>query len=180
MKRTAVGIGLMFLLFAVAAQAQAPKPGSEQEKLEIWIGDWTWQTETQAGPWGPGGNSVAQGTARWILGGMFLEWQWKSRGQSGEIDGFEIDGYDPVAKRYTWNSYFGDGSFASITYTMNGNTGKYEGIATTGGKQLKVRGTFVFAADLMSTVQKEEASVDGKTWLPYFEMKSTKIKSSPK
>jgi hypothetical protein len=55
------------------------------------------------------------------------------------------------------------------------------GTITSGDKQYKLRGTVVFAADLNSNVAKAELSVDGKTWMPYWEGKDTKAKkSSPK
>jgi hypothetical protein len=49
-----------------------------------------------------------------------------------------------------------------------------------GEKQYKIRGSAVFAPDLMSFVEKREVSADGKTWIPSFETKMTKTKSSPK
>ncbi len=38
----------------------------------------------------------------------------------------------------------------------------------------------VFSADFMSSVDKREISLDGKAWMPFWEIKCTKTKLSPK
>ena len=182
MKHITIAVALVVLLFAVASQAQtpAPKPGPEHKKLEIWIGDWTFEEQDFATPFGPAGKASGKSTAKWILGGFFVEFRAEWKGTAGPIQAIEIDGYDPVTKKFTWNNFASDGSVQTFTYTIEGSTVPYSGTQVTGGKQAKIRGNITFAPDFMSCVEKREMSIDGKAWMPALEVKSTKVKSSPK
>jgi hypothetical protein len=119
-------------------------------------------------------------TVRPVLGGFFVEWRGEEKGPSGTSQWFEIDGYDALNKKFMWNGFSSDGSFNTVAYTIEGNTVNYSGTQFQGEKQHKFRGSCVFAPDLMSWVTKQEVSVDGKTWMPWREDKTTKTKSSPK
>ena len=182
MKRIAIAVGLVVLLFAVVLQAQAPapKPGPEHKKLEIWVGDWTYDGEANATPFGPAGKVSGKNSTKPILGGFFVEFRGEDKGTAGTTHWVEIDGYDPVTKKFTWNNFASDGSVQSVTYTMEGKTMSYSGTQVTGGKQAKIRGTCVFTPDFMSNVDKREITFDGKAWMPLWEGKATKLKSSPK
>jgi hypothetical protein len=182
MKRTLIAVALVMLLVAVAAQAQAPapKPGPEHKKLEIFVGDWTYEGEYHATPYGPAGKCSGKQTVRPILGGFFIEVRSEEKGAAGNIQYYEIDGYDPVAKKYTWSGFDNTGSSYAVTYTFDGSTMIYSGTQIIGAKEYRMRGTATFAPDLMSDVLKTEISADGKTWTPILEAKFTKTKSLPK
>ena len=177
MKRIVIAVGLMMLLFAVSAVAQtpAPKPGPEHKKLEIWVGDWTWEGELKATPFGPAGKVTGKATVRPTLCGFFLEWRGEETGPTGTNQSYEIDGYDPVAKKYTWNNFSSDGGVTTVTYTIEGTTVTYTGTQIIGGKLAHIRGTFVFTPELTSNTGKFEISADGKTWMPLAEYRN-KIK----
>ena len=182
MKRTVIAVGLIALFFALAARAQAPAPkaGPEQKKLGIWVGDWTYEGESKATPLGPAGKFSGKFTVRPILGGFFVEFRGEEKGPSGPSQWVEIDGYDPVNKKFTWNGFDSDGGVETVNYTIDSNTVTYSGTMALGDKQYKMKGTVVFTPDFMSDVEKREISLDGKTWTPIFETKFTKAKSSPK
>ena len=182
MKRSAIAVVLVLLLFAVASQAQtpAPKPGPEHKKLEIWVGDWTWEAESKATPLGPAGKFTAKASVRPILGGFFVEWRAEEKGPEGTIQWYFIDGYDPVTKRYTSNRFASDGTVQTFTYTIEGIAVAYSGTEVAGGKQAKFRGAIIFTPSFMSNVEKREMSVDGKAWMPFAEIKLTKVKSLSK
>jgi len=182
MNRTLIAVALVMLLAAVAVQAQAPapKPGPEHKKLEIWIGDWTYEGEYHATPLGPAGKCTGKVAIRPILGGFFVEFRSEEKGSSGTTQYLEIDGYDPVARKYFWNGFDSQGLNEAVTYTIEGNMVAYSGTLVIGAKQAKSRGTFVFAPDFMSYAAEYEISVDGKAWMTFFEGKFTKAKSSPK
>jgi len=167
-------VGLAALLSAAILQAQtpAPKPGPEQQKLNIWVGDWTYEGENQATPLGPAGKYVGKQTVRPILGGFFVEWHGEDRFSSW----YEVDGYDALNKRFFWTGFGNDGNVSSVAYTIEGTKVEYSGTVILGEKQYKIRGTATFAADFMSFVDKRELSVDGQTWMPNFQSKSTKTK----
>jgi len=173
MKRIGFAVGLVVVILAVAllAQTAAPKPGPEQKKLNIWVGDWTYEGENQATPLGPAGKYVGKATVRPILDGFFVEWH----GQDGISSWNEVDGYDALNKRYFWTGFSGDGSFNSVTYTIDGTTVKYSGTLILGEKQYRIRGIAEFSSDFMSCVDKREVSADGQTWMPNFQNKMVKI-----
>lgn len=166
-----------------AAFAQTPNPPStpspEQKKLEIWVGDWTYETIAQASPLGPAGKYIGKNITRPILGGLFVEFRGEENGPAGTTQWCEIDGYDPLHKRYTWNGFGSDGSVSTVTYTIDGNTVRYSGTVAMGGKQYQIKGTVIFAADFLSNVEKREISADGKTWTPLWECTVTKITPPP-
>jgi len=179
MKRITVFIGIAMLLIAVALQAQAPapKPGPEHKKLDIWVGDWTYEGENHATPLGPAGKFSGKNSARPILGGFFIEFRGEEKGPSGSIQWVEVDGYNPLNKKFVWNSFSSDGSVQNFTYTIEGAAVPFSGKQFTGGKLYDIRGTITFAPDFMSTAAKFEMSVDGKEWIPLSESKATKVKS---
>jgi hypothetical protein len=182
MKHVALVIGMAVLIGAAAVRAQspAPKPGPEQKKLEIWVGDWTYEGENMATPFRPASKHAGKASVRPILGGFFVEWHGEETGPAGTTLWLEIDGYDPLNKKFMWNNFSDDGSFNTVTYTIETNTVKCSGTSLQGEKQYKFRASVVFAPDLMSSVEKGEISVDGKTWMPSYENRWTKIKSSAK
>ena len=114
--------------------------------------------------------------AQMILGGFFLETGRREKGPTGEIQSIEIDAYDPANKKFTYSVYDDHGGTASGVFAFSGNTWKWSGKSAVGGKEYLSRGTGTFAADLLSFTQKAEISIDGKTWMPAWEIKATKAK----
>ncbi len=173
---------LVLVLLALAvpclgrAQTAPAKPGPEHKKLEIWVGNWTYEGENKATPIGVAGKVTGKYSVRPILGGFFVEFRGEEKGLAGLIEWVEIDGYDPVTKQFTWTSFDNGGGSQAVTYTIDGTTVSYSGTQVVGGKHAKMRGTAVFAPDFNSNIQKTEVSLDGKTWLPSFEGKATRVK----
>jgi hypothetical protein len=176
MKRIVFVAGLVIAVLTVGllAQTAAPKPGPEHQKLNIWVGDWTSEGESQATPLGPARKYVGKATVRPILNGFFVEW----RGQSGDSSWNEVDGYDALNKTYFWTGFSDDGSFNSVTYTIDGTKVKYSGTLILGDKQYRIRGTMEFGSDFMSCVDKQEVSDDGRIWMPNFQLKMVKNKKN--
>jgi hypothetical protein len=172
MKRIGFAVSFVIVVLAAAllAQSVAPKPGPEQKKLNIWVGDWTIEGESLATSLGPARKYVGKATVRPILDGFFVEWQ----GQTGGASWNEVDGYDALNKAYFWTGFTNDGSFNSVTYTIDGTTVKYSGTHILGDKQYRIRGTVEFVSDFMSCVDKQEVSADGRTWMPNFQNKMVK------
>jgi hypothetical protein len=148
--------------------------------MGIWVGNWSCEGEASATPFGPAGKISGISSAKPILGGFFLEFRGEDRGAAGATQWIEIDGYDPVAEKFTWNNFASDGTVQTITYTIEGKTVPHSGTHVSRGKQAKMRGTVVFTSDFMSSVDRREISLDGKTWMLFWEAKCTKAKSSPK
>ena len=176
MKQIVLAAGLVASLSATAllGQAPAPKPGPEHQKLNIWVGDWTYEGEDQATPLGPAGKFAGKMTDRPILGGFFVEWRIEEPGPAGPNQYVGVCGYDGLNKKYFWNGFASDGSFHSVSYTIDGTTVSLSGVHQFKDKAYKIRGTVVFGADFASFVQKREISVDGQTWMPHWQGKFTK------
>jgi hypothetical protein len=154
---------------------QPPKPGPEHQKLELWVGEWTYEGESQTTFLGPGEKFTGRMTGRSILNGFGLEVVFNEHAPSGETQTVEVDTYDPVTKSYPAFSASSDGSFSQGSFTVNGTVGTYEMSSVADGKQFKVRGTDAVAPDGMSITNHGEISVDGKTWVPWFTQKATKV-----
>ena len=120
-------LGIVCLVSAILVQAQSPKPDPAALKLQPFVGDWTYVGEFQAGPLGPGGKITGVQKGRMILGGFFLELRWKEKGSNGETQGFEIDGYNPVNKNFTYNVYLDRGGAESGVFAFSGNTWSWSG-----------------------------------------------------
>jgi hypothetical protein len=177
---------LLVACFATAISAQtpatAPKPDPELKKLAVYLGHWTYEAEYKPGPLGPGGKATGTRTFQMILGGFFGERRDAEKDAMGtESDALAIIGYDPVNKNFTV-SYFDDGGGTySGVFTLSGNTVTWSGksISVT-GKQYPLRGAGIHSADWMSYTETAEVSSDGKTWVPFYEIKYTKVKPAPK
>ena len=185
MKRIAIAVCAAVLVLAVASWAQtptpAPKPAPELKKLAVYVGQWKYEGEYKPGPLGPAGKATGDATSEMILRGFFLEWRWSEQGPTVGTRGFEILSYDPMNKTYPSSAYGDDGSSSLGAYVLDGNISSYSGKLIVVGKQYLYKVTEVFAADLMSFMQKAEISADGNTWTPLFEAKFTKVpKPGPK
>ncbi len=170
--------------FAGAAFAQQPNqppnPGPELQKLQLWVGDWTYEGESQTTFLGPGEKYTGRVTGRSILNGYGLESVFHEQSPSGETQTVEVDTYDPATKSYPYISVSSDGSFSQGSFTVNGSVATYEGTTMVGGNRYKARGTDAVAPDGMSGTMRGEISVDGKTWVLLYATKSTKVQDSEK
>jgi len=182
MQRIIVLLFLAVFCSATAMQAQAPaaKPDPEVKKLHADLGHWTYEGEAKPGPGCLGGKFTGEMTCQMILGGFFLQCRFTEKDATGEGRILEIDGYDPVNKNFTHNSYADDGGRFSGVLTITGNTWTYTGRRDNEGKPHQYKGTFVFAPDLASGTFEDEISPDGKTWTTCEESKYTKVKAAAK
>jgi hypothetical protein len=81
------------------------------------------------------------------------------KGVEGETHNIEIDGYDPVSKKFTFQ----------------GKTMTWDGKWFIAGKPYPLKADFTLASDSMSGVEEAKISTDGgKTWVPFFSAKWAK------
>jgi ketosteroid isomerase-like protein len=151
-----------------AAVTSILKP--ELKLLERMLGDWTYEGENFPTPVWPAGKFSGKYSCLPFLNGAFVE----VRGEEGGAPWYEVDGYDAASKKYFWHGYDAGGRFSLITMTVDGNTVTYSGTGLERGKQYWSRGTDVYSADSMTVIQKDEISIDGRTWIPGFEAKFVK------
>ncbi len=100
------------------AKAPAPKSEPEVKKLNAMPGHWTFEGEANPGPGCLGGKFIGEMTCQMILGGFFLQCRFTVRPPEGQI--LEIEGYDPVNKNFTHDSYADHGSRLSGVLTITG------------------------------------------------------------
>lgn len=159
---------------------QAPKPPPELGQLAIYLGEWRLEGDNKPSPLGPAGRVRGQATGTMILQGFFLEWRWKEESPTEKSQGVEYLGYSPVTKAFP-NSLFSDsGTTVQGEYAIAGNTSTFTGKILTGGKQYELRAREIFAADGRSFTRTADVSSDGRTWIPCFEGKFTKVKPARK
>jgi len=179
-------IGLLFSLLVVCsvtlmqAQPPAPKPDPALHKLHGWLGHWTYEIEYQATPMGPAGKSSGEADFRMVLDGFFMKVHYTEKGSAGNSQLIEFVGYDAASQTFS-NPYFAnDGNTSTSTLTANGNTFNSFGKLSLGGKQYMTRGTDTLSDDGMIATWKGEISTDGRTWVPWYEAKGTKVKPAAK
>ena len=182
MQRISILLFVSVFCFATAMQAQAPapKPDPEVKKLRVFVGHWTYEGESKSGPLGPGGKFTGEMTCQMILGGFFLQCQVSGKEAGRESWLLEIDGYDPVNKNFSSQSYFDDGSRFSRVLTIAGNTWTYVGRLAAAGKEYQYKDSLILTPGLASGTDKTEISVDGKTWTPFTDSKWTKVQPAAK
>lgn len=169
-----------FSILCVAQQSGSPAgPGPEIQKMTVYAGQWRYEGESAPGPSGPADRFNGSAVGKMILNGFFLEWRWKDQGTAGMQEGFEIVGYDPINRSFASRWFEDDGDSCTGSYLVEANKFAYTGKCASGGKQQLSRVTEIFAPDLMSFVQKEEVSADGKTWRPSYEARYSKIRPMP-
>jgi hypothetical protein len=165
---------------AIAQQPNQPaKPGPELRKMAAWYGDWTYETEIQKTPLGPGAKVTGKMTARPVLNGFAVECVYDEKGPAGETHGFELCWYDPAAKKYAYIYLSNDGYMEQGPFMMTDNGDTWEANCVAGGIPFKMRGVETVLSGGMVITRKAEMSVDGKTWLPYWTGKLTKVKKGP-
>jgi len=98
----------------------------------------------------------------------------------GEGRYLEIDGYDPLNKKFTSDIFNDDGSRYSGVLMITGTTRTYVGKTVLPGETLPPQRELVLAPDLASGTCKEETSLGGKMWIPYGESRWTKTKPAPR
>lgn len=145
MKRLLMAI--VCLTVAAAAFAQAPKPGPELQKLEPFIGQWDCTGEVfTSQEFGPGHPEVATVSAKWILGGFWVELHFaeKKTAKSPEpLDVLNFLSYDNEIKKFVLGSLDNGGGYETAQADgWQGDLITFEGPIHNGTKTLIARDTF--------------------------------------
>jgi len=165
---------LVVLTVSTQLVAQAPQPGPEAKKLAVWVGAWQYEGEAQATPIGPAAKVSGRQTGRLVMNGFALDWNGEEKGAFGGVKWGEMDVYDASSKSYPYLGYQDDGTTWSGAYVVSGNTWKGTGTITSKGVSYKARAEGSPSADGKSWTWKGEISTDGKTWVPWTQVKMMK------
>lgn len=147
----------------------------EMQKLAVWHGDWTSVGEYHATPLGPAGKFTGTLSGRPILNGTAAEFITRERGAAGEVEGRELCWFDPAAQKFAYVFLGSDGYFEQGFFTLTGERCEWECTGAAAGSVFRSRGTEVASPDRQVLTRKAEISLDGKTWLPFFDSKFTKV-----
>src|SRR6188474_2494857 len=83
-----------------ATPEQKPRRGSEHARLDEFVGTWTSEGLTAAGPSGPAEKMAHEHTYEWLPGRFFLLHRWDGLISERESRGIEIIGYDASKRAY--------------------------------------------------------------------------------
>jgi hypothetical protein len=128
------------------------------------VSHWRAEVEAKAGPLGPAGKITLEYPGRMILGGFFYQARWTGKGAWGEIQGFQIDKYDPLNRNLVSNWYQNDGTTFSGVLTVTERIYTWIGEFVITGKPYHFEDVITFAPDFRSAAVRSEISLDGKTW----------------
>lgn len=98
----------------MAAMEKFATPGPEHAALAKWEGEWATEMEDLT-PGAPGGKSSGTATAKMIMGGRYLQEEFKGMAMGMPFEGMAITGYDNQRKDYfsTWIDTMGTGIMIS-------------------------------------------------------------------
>ena len=93
------------------AMMKAMTPGEHHKPLGRYVGDWTVNTQMWMDPSQPAMTSAGSMHADWILGGRYVQSNFKGDFMGMPFEGRSTDGYDNVGKQYvsSWVDNMGTG-----------------------------------------------------------------------
>lgn len=103
----------------------ASTPGAPHKALDVYAGEWTVSTRMWMQPGAPPMETEGTATAKWIMGGRFMEMTVKSTFMGQAFEGRAITGYSNMRNAY--QSFWIDSMGTSMTL----NTGSYDAAAKT-------------------------------------------------
>jgi Protein of unknown function (DUF1579) len=142
-------------------------PSPECRNLHLFVGKWNTEGETRASEDTPATKVAFVDTYEWLPGKFFLVH--RADGQIGneELSTIEFIGYDASSQMYSCHSFDSHGNadlfqanLRDRTWTIEGESARFTGLFSNTGNIL--------------TGQWEQSS-DGLNWLPWMDVKLTKI-----
>lgn len=157
------------------SQGQQVAPSAELQRLELLVGKWNTEGETHANADAPAVKVTGVDTYEWMPGKFFLIHRADGHMGNEELNTLEFIGSDPSSQMYTCHSFVGA---ASPEENRRGNADLFQANLhdhtwTIEGKSARFTGVFANTGNTL-TGQWEQSS-DGLNWLPWMDVKLTKI-----
>jgi Protein of unknown function (DUF1579) len=143
-----------------------PTLGPEHRQLDVFVGRWTAEGRTAAGPSGTSENMTHQHTYEWLPGGFHLLHRWDGRIGPRESKGIEIIGYDAGANVYEAHFFDSDGWARIYQARARDRVWTFSGP--------RERCSILFADDGTTMTIHWDHSPDGQTWQPLCDVKATR------
>jgi hypothetical protein len=160
------------------AMAKAAAPGPEHKQLEAMVGSWTTETKTWMAPGQPPmvSSGAAENTS--ILGGRYIQQEYKGDFMNMPFVGTGLTGYDKTLKRYvaTWADNMSTGILRLTgTYDEATKTYTYDGTYPdpTAGKELPTRMAIRIVSANQHVMEWYDPTPDGK-WQKVMEITYTR------
>ena len=149
------------------SQGQSIAPSPEIQRLHLFVGKWKTEGETHASADAPAVKVAFMDTYEWMPGKFFLVH--RADGQIGneQLNTLEFIGYDPSSQTYTCHSFDSHGNADLFQANLRDHTWTIE------GKSARFTGVFACTGNTL-TGQWEQSS-DGLNWLPWMDVKLTKV-----
>jgi hypothetical protein len=122
----------------------AGKPGAEHKALEPLVGDWNAEVKMWMAPDAPPNVTKGSAKSKWILGGRFVQQEFKGEFMGKPFQGIGLTGYDNMKKKY--NSFWVDDVSTAMFVS--------EGGAEQAGKAITLEGKY----DCAMTGEKDKPS----------------------
>jgi hypothetical protein len=162
---------------SVAAQAPAMKPGPEHKRLGYFAGQWNYEGNAKASPFGPAGKIAGSETCEWFAGGFQLVCRSKGSGPKGPGTGQSIMAFDPGRKSYTFYAISSHGDSIFVRGSVDGKVWTWFDEMTMEGKPVKIQATITEETPTSYSF-KLEASSGGGPMTVIEEGTATKVKST--
>jgi Protein of unknown function (DUF1579) len=149
------------------SQGQPIVPSVDIQQLQLFVGKWKTEGETHASADAPAVKVAFVDTYEWLSGKFFLVH--RADGQIGneELNTLEFIGYDPSSQTYSCHCFDNRGNADLFQANLRDHTWTIE------GKSARFTGLFNSIGNTL-TGQWEQSS-DGLNWLPWMDVKLTKI-----
>jgi hypothetical protein len=139
-------IALVLTTLATSALAQAPAPDPKTKELQPFVGDWKCTGQVFESAFGPAHPEVATVTGKWILGGLWLQIDFKETKTAKApmpYHGLIFLGFDQELKQFVLGSVDNLGGYETAAGSgWNGDEMSFEGPIHAGGTTLTARDTF--------------------------------------
>jgi Protein of unknown function (DUF1579) len=156
------------------SQGQPIIPSAEIQLLHLMVGTWNTEGETHASADAPAVKVTGIDTYEWMAGKFFLVHHGNRHIGNEELNTLEFIGYDPSMQTYTCHCFdnhgnsdlfqanlrVGEACLDNRTWTIEGKSSRFTGVFNSIGNTL---------------TGKWEQSSDSLNWLPWMDVKLTKV-----
>jgi hypothetical protein len=173
--KTAIAAALVSVLsgsLMVSAQGP-PKAGPEHKRLAYFAGTWNFSGTTKESPMGPAGPINFKEVCELLEGGFALVCRSEGKGPMGPSKSHSIMSYDAEKKAYTYTAAETNSPVFTALGQIAGDTWNWTSESKFEGKPFTMRVT-IKEGGPASYEMTMEMSVDGKTFMPLMQGKSTK------
>jgi hypothetical protein len=149
------------------SQGQPIAPSAEIQRLHLFVGTWNTEGETHASVDAPAVKVTGVDTYEWMAGKFFLVHRANGHMGNEELNTLEFISYDPSSQMYTCHCFDNHGNSDLFQANLRDHTWTIEGKLS--------RFTGIFASSGNTLTGKWEQSSDGLNWLPWMDIKLTKV-----